>query len=32
MAGPAEARRLCQRAQLILDLLAPKGIADPSVS
>ena len=26
MAGPAEARRLCQRAQLILDLLAPKGL------
>ena len=25
MAGPAEARRLCQRAQLILDVLAPKG-------
>jgi hypothetical protein len=24
MAGPAEARRLCQRAQLILDLLTPK--------
>ena len=24
MAGPAEARHLCQRAQLILDLLAPK--------
>jgi hypothetical protein len=24
-AGPAEARRLRQRAQLILDLLAPKG-------
>ena len=23
MAGPAEARRLCQRAQLILDLLTP---------
>ena len=25
MAGPAEARRLCQRAQLILDVFAPKG-------
>jgi len=23
-AGPAEAQRLCQRAQLILDLLAPQ--------
>jgi hypothetical protein len=23
-AGPVEARRLCQRAQLILDLLTPK--------
>ena len=32
MAGPAEARRLCQRAQLILDLLTPKGIADPDVT
>jgi hypothetical protein len=25
MAGPAEARRLCQRAQLILDLFTPKS-------
>ena len=32
MAGPAEARRLCQRAQFILDLLTPKGIADPDVT
>jgi hypothetical protein len=32
MAGPAEARRLRQRAQLILDLLTPKGIADPDVT
>ena len=24
-AGPSEALRLCQRAQLILDLLTPKG-------
>ena len=32
MAGPAEARLLCQRAQLILDLLTPKGIADPDVT
>ena len=24
-AGPAEAQRLCKRAQLILDLLTPQG-------
>jgi hypothetical protein len=24
-AGPAKAQRLCQRAQLILDLLTPRG-------
>jgi hypothetical protein len=30
MAGPAEAQRLCQRAQLILDLLTPK-VQSPSL-
>jgi hypothetical protein len=25
MAGPTEARRVCQRARLILDLLTPQG-------
>jgi hypothetical protein len=31
-AGPVEAQRLRQRAELILDLLAPDAIAGPDVT